>query len=42
MHENKILGDGVVTGYGTIEGRSVYIVSEDFTVFGVSLGQAYV
>ncbi len=41
MHENKILGDGVVTGYGTIEGRSVYIVSEDFTVFGGSLGQAY-
>lgn len=41
MDKKKILGDGVVTGYGTIEGRSVYIFSEDFTVFGGSLSKAY-
>ena len=37
----EILGDGVVTGFGMIEGRPVYVVSEDFTVFGGSLGEAY-
>ncbi|MDP7238901.1 MAG: carboxyl transferase domain-containing protein, partial [Candidatus Latescibacteria bacterium] len=37
----ETLGDGVVTGFGMIEGRSVYVVSEDFTVFGGSLGEAY-
>ncbi|MCY4545948.1 MAG: acyl-CoA carboxylase subunit beta [Gemmatimonadetes bacterium] len=41
MEGKEILGDGVITGYGTIDGRSVYVVSEDFTVFGGSLGQAY-
>ena len=41
MDEKKYLGDGVITGYGTIAGRHVYIVSEDFTVFGGSLGLAY-
>jgi acetyl-CoA carboxylase carboxyltransferase component len=41
MSGKDILGDGVVTGYGTIDGRSVYVVSEDFTVFGGSLGEAY-
>lgn len=41
MEGKEILGDGVITGYGTIDGRNVYVVSEDFTVFGGSLGQAY-
>jgi acetyl-CoA carboxylase carboxyltransferase component len=34
-------GDGVVTGYGTINGRLVYVFSQDFTVFGGSLGEAH-
>ncbi len=34
-------GDGVVTGYGTISGRLVYVYSQDFTVFGGSLGEAH-
>src|SRR5574341_29954 len=34
-------GDGVVTGYGTINGRLVYVYSQDFTVFGGSLGEAH-
>ncbi len=37
----KILGDGVVTGYGTVHGRPVYLFSQDFTVFGGSLGERY-
>ncbi len=37
----KILGDGVLTGYGTIRGRLVYLFSQDFTVFGGSLGEAH-
>ena len=37
MEKNKIPGDGVVTGYGTIDGRLVFIFSQDFTVFGGSL-----
>ena len=41
MEDKEILGDGVITGYGTIDGRGGYVVSEDFTVFGGSLGQAY-
>jgi propionyl-CoA carboxylase beta chain len=41
MEEKKILGDGVVTGYGKIEGRDVYIFSQDFTVFGGSLGEMF-
>jgi acetyl-CoA carboxylase carboxyltransferase component len=36
--EERIYGDGVVTGYGTIEQRPVYVFSQDFTVFGGSLG----
>jgi propionyl-CoA carboxylase beta chain len=36
-----ILGDGVVTGHGTIDGRSVFVFSQDFTVFGGSLSEAY-
>lgn len=41
MEKKRILGDGVVTGYGRINGRLVYIFSQDFTVFGGSLGEAY-
>ena len=39
MEKTKFLGDGVVTGYGTIEGRLVYIFAQDFTVFGGSLSE---
>src|SRR5438094_2237777 len=39
MTERRILGDGVVTGYGTIDGRRVFLFSQDFTVFGGSLGE---
>jgi len=41
MHEQKIPGDGVVTGYGTINGRLVFVYSQDFTVFGGSLSEAH-
>ncbi|MBI5877594.1 MAG: acyl-CoA carboxylase subunit beta [Chloroflexi bacterium] len=41
MARNKFLGDGVVTGYGTIDGRLVYVFSQDFTVLGGSLGRAH-
>ncbi len=41
MEEQKFLGDGVVTGYGTINGRTVYLFSQDFTVFGGSLSGAH-
>src|SRR6476620_187497 len=41
MMENRPLGDGVVTGHGTIEGRRVFVFSQDFTVFGGSLGEAF-
>ncbi|RLG28058.1 methylmalonyl-CoA carboxyltransferase, partial [Methanosarcinales archaeon] len=41
MAENKILVDGVVTVYGRINGRSVCVFAEDFTVFGGSLSKAY-
>jgi propionyl-CoA carboxylase beta chain len=40
MAENKILGDGVVSGYGKIEGRLVYVFAQDFTVFGGTLSGA--
>ncbi len=39
MDKKKILGDGVVTGYGKIDGRLVYVFSQDFTVFGGSLSR---
>ncbi len=39
MAEKKVFGDGVVTGYGTIHGRLVYVYSFDFTVFGGSLSK---
>jgi propionyl-CoA carboxylase beta chain len=38
---DAILGDGVVTGHGTIDGRTVFLFSQDFTVFGGSLSEAY-
>jgi len=41
MVEQKILGDGVVTGHGTINGRLVFLFSQDFTVFGGSLSEAH-
>lgn len=41
MAEKKIPGDGVVTGYGTIDGRQVCVFSQDFTVFGGSLSGAF-
>ncbi len=41
MLENRPYGDGVVTGHGTIEGRRVFVFSQDFTVFGGSLGEAF-
>ncbi|MDD2538268.1 MAG: acyl-CoA carboxylase subunit beta [Bacteroidales bacterium] len=39
MEEKTILGDGVITGFGTIEGRLVYVFAQDFTVFGGSLSE---
>lgn len=41
MEKELYLGDGVVTGYGTIDGRLVYIFSQDFTVFGGSLSETH-
>jgi propionyl-CoA carboxylase beta chain len=38
---NRPYGDGVVTGYGTVEGRPVAVFSQDFTVFGGALGEVY-
>ncbi|HKT26271.1 MAG TPA: carboxyl transferase domain-containing protein, partial [Terriglobales bacterium] len=40
MDQQKILGDGFVTGYGRIEGRLVFVFAQDFTVFGGSLSEA--
>ena len=41
LDKQIVLGDSVVTGWGTIEGRLIYIFSQDFTVFGGSLGEAH-
>jgi acetyl-CoA carboxylase carboxyltransferase component len=41
LDEQKIPGDGVVTGYGQVDGRLVYVFSQDFTVFGGSLSEAH-
>jgi propionyl-CoA carboxylase beta chain len=41
MQQQKILGDGVVTGYGKIDGRTVFAFAQDFTVFGGSLSSAF-
>jgi acetyl-CoA carboxylase carboxyltransferase component len=40
LNEQKTLGDGVVTGYGKVTGRLVYVFSQDFTVFGGSMSEA--
>ncbi|MDZ7746386.1 MAG: acyl-CoA carboxylase subunit beta [Halobacteriales archaeon] len=41
MDESKIPGDGVVTGYGDVNGRKVFVFAHDFTVFGGSLGEVF-
>ena len=41
LDQQKYMGDSVVTGWGTIEGRLVYVFSQDFTVFGGSLGEVH-
>jgi propionyl-CoA carboxylase beta chain len=41
LGEQVFLGDGVITGYGTIDGRLVYVFAQDFTVFGGSLAEAH-
>jgi propionyl-CoA carboxylase beta chain len=40
MDSNKVLGDGMVTGYGKIDGRLVFVFAQDFTVFGGSMSRA--
>lgn len=39
--DKRILGDGVVTGHGTVDGRPIYVFAHDFTVFGGSLGETF-
>ena len=41
MEDKRIYGDGVITGYGTVDGRPVCVFSQDFTVFGGALGEVY-
>lgn len=41
LDKQHFLGDGVITGYGTIQGRTVYVFSQDFTVLGGSLAEAH-
>jgi propionyl-CoA carboxylase beta chain len=41
LADQLVLGDGVVTGHGSIDGRQVFVFSQDFTVFGGSLSEAY-
>src|SRR5947208_13554052 len=41
LAEQKVLGDGVVTGWGRIDGRLVYVFAQDFTVFGGSLSETH-
>lgn len=41
LDQQKILGDGVVTGYGTVNGRLTYVFAQDFTVLGGSLAEAH-
>ncbi|MEQ8710511.1 MAG: acyl-CoA carboxylase subunit beta [Rhodospirillales bacterium] len=41
MADNRVSGDGVVTGHGTVNGRTVFVFSQDFTVFGGSLSEAH-
>src|SRR6202521_6480535 len=41
MEKSKITGDGVVTGFGTVNGRTVFAFAKDFTVFGGSLSETH-
>ncbi len=41
MNEKKVPGDGVITGFGTVHGRLIYLFSQDFSVFGGSLSSTY-
>src|SRR5687767_1703703 len=41
MADKRFPGDGVVTGYGRVEGRQIFVYAQDFTVFGGSLSQAH-
>ena len=41
MADQQIPGDGVVTGWGTVNGRPVYVFSQDFTVYGGSLSETH-
>src|ERR1700739_3293768 len=41
LEKEKYLGDGVVTGYGTVNGRLIYVFSQDFTIFGGSLSETH-
>src|SRR5882724_10859441 len=41
MQDNKFQGDGFITGYGKVDGRTVFVFAQDFTVFGGSLSEAY-
>src|SRR6478752_4124400 len=41
MEKTKIPGDGVVTGWGTVNGRTVFVFAKDFTVFGGSLSETH-
>ncbi|MDX6554546.1 MAG: hypothetical protein QOD86_741 [Miltoncostaeaceae bacterium] len=41
LEDNRPWGDGVVTGHGTIDGRKIFVFSQDFTVFGGSLGEVF-
>ncbi len=41
LEKNRPYGDGVITGFGTVDGRQVCVFSQDFTVFGGSLGEVY-
>ena len=41
MEKQRVLGDGVITGHGTVDGRLVFVFAQDFTVFGGSLSGAY-
>ena len=41
MEKTKFPGDGVITGWGTVNGRMVYVYSQDFTVFGGSLSETH-
>jgi len=41
LEKNRPYGDGVITGFGTVDGRQVCVFSQDFTIFGGSLGEVY-